>query len=441
MNRRVQGSRNPGRSGRSRDGSGKDTLPSLPDQKEDEQGPKFLSVNPRGESQDASAEKRGEGRQTSEPSGSSLPVLRNVAIVAGVFAALFIGAPMLWKNIGADVMRGVMPALIERRIQNIVPEALAEGDAIQVFFCGTGSPLIDANRANACVGIVTGSYVMVFDAGPRSAINLRRMGFPIHDIDAIFLTHLHSDHFGGLGEMLLQSWVAGAERKEPVTVYGPVGTDGLVAAINASYEEDTGFRIAHHGTDLLVPEAQGATSKEVVAVEGEATDIIGSAGLQSLPHVSVTLVNHEPIHPALAFRVDYLGRSVSISGDTIPSQSFQDFSADVDLMIHEALSKEMLMQFKDALLAIGNTRTAGLVVDVMDYHTTPVEAAEIARGAGAGMLAFTHIVPPLLETALLGPLFVDGVDEVYDGKAIIAEDGMLITISADGSDPKITQIF
>jgi ribonuclease Z len=72
------------------------------------------------------------------------------------------------------------------------------------------------------------------------------------------------------------------------------------------------------------------------------------------------------------------------------------------------------------------------MADIVDYHTTPVEAAEIARDASARYLLYYHIVPPLRLAPLEG-IFLDGVDEVYGGLVTIGRDGTFLSLPA-GAD-------
>ena len=76
---------------------------------------------------------------------------------------------------------------------------------------------------------------------------------PLQNIAGVFLTHFHSDHIGELGEIRLQTWVAG--RKTPLKVYGPPGVEQVVAGFNQAYALDDGYRTEHHGAAMLPPDA------------------------------------------------------------------------------------------------------------------------------------------------------------------------------------------
>jgi hypothetical protein len=106
-------------------------------------------------------------------------------------------------------------------------------------------------------------------------------------------------------------------------------------------------------------------------------------------------VDHDPVRPALGFRVDYRGRSLVVSGDTVKSDAVAEHAQQVDLLVHEALSPELVMIMNDAAEATGNAGMAKIALDILDYHASPVQAAETARDAEVGHLLFYHIVPAL----------------------------------------------
>ncbi len=111
-----------------------------------------------------------------------------------------------------------------------VDQTAAFADGLHLYVCGSGSPMPDASRAGPCLAVLAGQQAFVFDAGSGSIRKLQRMGFPMPRLQAAFLTHLHSDHIDGLGELLLQAWVAGG-RSAPLPVYGPAGTDKVISGL------------------------------------------------------------------------------------------------------------------------------------------------------------------------------------------------------------------
>ena len=119
----------------------------------------------------------------------------------------------------------VQDALITRvaRQRLLAPADLAWGDdTLSVLLCGTSSPLAHPTRGHPCTAVIAGGRIYLVDVGPDAWTHLALRRVPADRIEAVLLTHLHSDHIGDLGEINLQSWVGG--RPGPLAVYGPVGT-------------------------------------------------------------------------------------------------------------------------------------------------------------------------------------------------------------------------
>jgi ribonuclease Z len=282
---------------------------------------------------------------------------------------------------------------------------LVEDGALHVVLCGTGSPLADPDRAGPCTAVMAGGALYLVDAGPGSWENVQLWRLPRARLAAILLTHFHSDHIGELGEAVLQSWVGG--RTAPVTVYGPPGVEQVVDGFRRAYAFDAKYRVAHHGEEAMPP---GATETAAVTVavprDGESSVVFEANGLR----VRAFSVDHRPVDPAFGYRFEYGGRSVVISGDTGPSESLIANARSADLLIHEALAAHIVERVREIAQRRGEQRWAKLMGDVIDYHATPAQAADVARKAGVRMLALTHLVPPP-QNALVRRLFLEEVDD------------------------------
>ena len=112
-----------------------------------------------------------------------------------------------------------------------------------------------------------------------------------------------------------------------------------------------------------------------------------------------------------------------VSGDTAKSDNLAKHAAGADLLIHEVIVKNLIQFAANNFQQSGNLRRAKLSRDINTYHTSPLEAAEVAATAKAETLVFTHIVPPpnspQIEQAL-----TRGVSDVFKGKVVIGSDGM-----------------
>ena len=306
-------------------------------------------------------------------------------------------------------------------------------DGLHVYVCGSGSPMPDANRAGPCLAVLAGNQGFVFDAGSGSIRKLGRMGFPMPKIQAAFLTHLHSDHIDGLGELLLQAWVAGG-RAAPLPVYGPAGTDQVIAGFNSAYAIDQGYRVAHHGPQIVQPSGFGGAAQIITLADGTDSRVVyESSGVK----ITVIRVNHAPISPAFGYRIDYKGRSVALSGDTVYSPSFVAASKGVDVMLHEALNKEMIAALGKKLAERGQAKNAQIMIDIQNYHASPEDAARAANEAGVQALVLYHMVPAP-PARLIEPLFLGQAPKLFKGTLKLAQDGMIISLPAGGKVVKFS---
>ncbi|MEO9971332.1 MAG: MBL fold metallo-hydrolase [Hyphomonadaceae bacterium] len=310
-----------------------------------------------------------------------------------------------------------------------VDRSAALPDGLHVYMCGTGSPMPDPARAGPCIGVLAGDKVFVFDVGAGSPRNLGAMGFPTARLQNVYLTHLHSDHIDGLGELLLNSWIGGS-RSTPTPIIGPVGTQDVVAGFNAVYRIDSTYRVAHHGTGVANPDGFGGVATEIEtpsAPDGQLV-VLDEGDLK----ITAIRVDHAPIEPAFGYRIDYKDRSISISGDTVYHTGFISASEGVDLMFHEALNRDMVAKIGTKLGERGAANGAKIFADILDYHTSPEEAARAAQEAGAGQLVLYHIVPQL-PVEMLEPVFLGDAKSEFDGPITVGQDGMIFSLPA-GSD-------
>lgn len=315
----------------------------------------------------------------------------------------------------------VRDALIRRATARAIwrqREDLLDDGQLHVVLCGTGSPVADAKRAGACTAILAGGHFVLVDTGPGSSRNISLWGLPRSRLDAVLFTHFHSDHIGDLGDVVMESWVAG--RVAPLQVFGPPGVEQVVEGFRQAYALDTGYRIAHHGLDALPVSGSELVARAIPVPEGGDSAVVFEAdGLR----IVAFAVDHAPVDPAYGYRVDYRGRSVVISGDTRKNANLVLHATDADVLVSEGLAANIMGLVHQFALDQVSERWAGLIADTLTYHTTPEEAAEEAREAKVRMLVFTHIVPPL-PNYLARRLFLRGVSGAFEGRTVLGQDGM-----------------
>lgn len=300
-------------------------------------------------------------------------------------------------------------------------------DGIHAFLCGSGSPLPDADRAGPCIGVIAGHDAFVFDTGSGSVRKLLRMGFPAEKLQAAFLTHLHSDHFDGLGELLLQAWIGGS-RNAPLPVYGPEGVAEVVGGLRQAYDIDHEFRIAHHGPKIARPAGYGGAP--FVIPEPQGSPPVATVWERDGLRIMAIRVNHMPVRPAFGYRIDYRGRSLVISGDTAYSPDLARAASGADVLFHEALQPRLLKDMEQALDRRGRRGAAQIMRDIPGYHTTPEDAARVAKAAGVRALVLYHLVPAVPRA--IEPAFLGNARSVFDGDLEVGRDGLLVSLPAGG---------
>ena len=117
-------------------------------------------------------------------------------------------------------------------------------------------------------------------------------------------------------------------------------------------------------------------------------------------------VDHAPISPAYAYRFDYRGRSVVVTGDLKFHPPLASAAKGADVLISEAIARSMVQALQKGTASAGRARQATILYDIQDYHLSPREAAEIAETAGVKLLVFYHLLPAP-DTALARRLFAD----------------------------------
>lgn len=352
-------------------------------------------------------------------------------IVAIALIAMGIAA---WSSRAQIGMR-LFDRVVEGNVGVDASKALPDG--LHVYVCGSGSPLPDAERAGPCLAVLAGRDAFVFDSGSGSVRKLLRMGFPADRLKAVFLTHLHSDHLDGLGELLLQAWVGGS-RSSPLPVYGPPGVENVVAGFRQAYTLDSGYRVAHHGPKVVQPAGFGGAAIMISPPTGDPARALVWSG--DGVRITVIKVSHPPIDPAYGYRIDYKGRSVAISGDTVYSPAFVSSSSGVDVMFHEALNKRMISAMGKALAKRGRPSAAQIMTDIQDYHASPTDAARAAHDARARALVLYHLVPSI-PRGLMESAFVGDAGKSFGGTLKVSRDGMLVSLPAGSKAIDFDQVL
>ncbi len=242
---------------------------------------------------------------------------------------------------------------------------------LTVTLLGTGSPLPDPHRAGPATLITCEAGRYLVDAGRGVLMRLAEAGLMATQLDAVFLTHLHSDHFTDLNDIITTRWVLSTTAL-PLTLVGPPGTRKVVDHLLSSLAPDINYRLAHHG-DLHEP-----PRVNVIEISEGPVPLPGEVAIRCAP------TDHKPVEPSIGFRFDYGGASVVAAGDTIPCAGLDDLCRRAGALVHTVIRKDVIERIPSQRLR-----------DTMDYHSSPAEAAQTAENNGVATLILTHYVPAM----------------------------------------------
>lgn len=286
-------------------------------------------------------------------------------------------------------------------------------ETFRVTLVGTGTPAPNPQRFGPATLVEVGNQKLLFDAGRGVPIRFSQLRIPMARIDALFITHYHSDHVSGIPDLWLTGWLSiGGGRKQPFRVIGPTGAKDLMASLERAYAADVRIRIA----DQKLPPAGASVITEEFASDGVVYERDGV-------RVTAFEVDHgDEIKPAYGYRIDYKGRSVLISGDTRFSENLIRNGVGVDLLVHAiAGSKPELLQ--------------NIVVRrILAHHTLPPEAATVFNKTKPKLAVYTHFV--LQRTETVPPPTVEEIiaetRKTYSGPLQAGEDLMSFDITEGG---------
>ncbi len=276
---------------------------------------------------------------------------------------------------------------------------------MKITLLGTGSPLIDPNRAGPSTLVQTDEATLLIDAGRGVQLRLVAAGVAPSMLSAVLITHLHSDHITDLHDMITMHWLM-TQEQGALPIVGPPGIGQVVDGALAMLAPDIGYRVAHHEQLIDGPQV------EVTEVEpGDELNIGGCV-------ITVGKTNHAPVEPTVGYRVSDGSNSAVFGGDGIPCATLDELVAGADAYVQTAMRE-------DLVLAVPNP----MFHDVVDYHSTVVQAAQTAARGGVGTLVLTHYVPapPVGEEESWAAV----VGDHFDGELVVGPDLTSVDLGAD----------
>lgn len=269
--------------------------------------------------------------------------------------------------------------------------AAADGPPRTAFVTlGTmGGPVPDGHRSQPANAILHDDKTYMVDTGDGTVEQMARAGLPLSGVRAIFLSHLHVDHIGGLAAIIgLRNQT---EARDVLAIYGPPGTRELVAGLVASLQPSAKAGYGIPGKPWTPPEKTVSVVElqdgETVRVDDMAVKAVQNTHYDFTPG-SVEDCNYK----SFALRFDLPDRSIAYTGDTGPSEAVERLASGVDLLVSEMIDMDATM----ARVARNSPNMPADVKGVMvqhltTHHLTPEQVGAMAARAKVKALAVTHI--------------------------------------------------
>ncbi len=286
--------------------------------------------------------------------------------------------------------------------------AAADPGRTRLILLGTaGGPRPRAGRSAPAQAIVNGGSIYVVDCGYGVARQLVLAGLQLSQLRNIFITHHHSDHDIDLGPLLQLAWLSGLTK--PVDCWGPPPMRAMI---------DDYLRYEAYDIRIRQVDEHRPPFRPLVRPH----ELHGSGLVMSDGRVRVTAakVVHPPIDLALAYRFDAADRSIVISGDTRPTQSLIDLARGADVLVHEAMMADRVLDLVGKL-----PNAQALARSVLSHHSSAEQAGEVAAAAGVKMLVLSHLVPAE-EPSVPDAEWIAAARVHYSGPIMIGRDLMEI---------------
>jgi ribonuclease Z len=276
---------------------------------------------------------------------------------------------------------------------------------MRVTLLGTGCPQVHPDRFGPASLVRANGRQFLIDCGSGVTQRLVAAGSSGAELDAVLLTHLHSDHAVDLYQLIISSWHQGRDR--PQRIFGPAGTRAFAEATMEVWRSEREQRIAWE-------QRPSTAALDLEVVEFEEGTVWEADGVR----VTAFEVDHRPVQPAFGFRFGAGGCRVAFSGDTMVCDNLVAWAQEADLLVHECFIHQ-------AMLARRGMRADPGLHNVAAYHTLSSEVGKVASRAGTRLLVLNHFVPVEFDReALLREVTAD-----FAGPVVIGEDLLTIDVA------------
>jgi ribonuclease Z len=289
----------------------------------------------------------------------------------------------------------------------------------KVTITGTGVPHRAPGRAGPGVLVESGAVRLQFDAGQATSLRLIEAGVQTNQLTALFVTHHHSDHLTGLTDVLFSRWLESHGNFTPLPVIAPLGPSvDFLEKMMDPWQADIAIRASHvhrddHPGPRIVAFDPAPTRSGAVEVWADEANRI---------RVLARSVHHEPVSPAVAYRIDTPDGAVVISGDTIVCDEVAELATGAQVLVHEAFRRERMLKL------VG---FAPQLEHIAAYHADTVELGRMAASIRIPTVVLTHLIPAPGSGLTSKEDFADDLQRGgYEGRIIVADDLTFVELRA-----------
>ena len=244
---------------------------------------------------------------------------------------------------------------------------------MKLTLLGTGCPSVDFKRCGSSNLISTKSTKILVDCGSGVTQRLNQSKNSSADIDALLLTHLHTDHVIDLYQLLVSSWHS--DRTLEWKIYGPKGTKQFVDKIFLAWKSERKLRISYEKR-----KSSKALNYKVYEFKKEGFININDIKIKYFE------VDHKPVPYAYGFSFFNKNKKLTISGDTRPCESLMLNAQNADVLLHEVFIEYEINQSS-------GLRSKKTLHNVKEYHTPSNLVGKVAKLSNCKKLVLTHFVP------------------------------------------------
>ena len=275
---------------------------------------------------------------------------------------------------------------------------------MKLTLLGTGCPKVNYKRFGPANLISTLKTKILIDCGSGVTQNLNQASISSANIDALLLTHLHSDHVVDLYQLIISSWHLC--RNKPWKIYGPKGTKKFVQSIMKVWQKERELRIQY----------EQRFSTKAFNIKVKEFKKYGQVKIKDLIFEYFE-VDHNPVKYAYGFNFHHKRKKITISGDTRPCNNLMKHALKADVLLHEVFIEGELKPMKKIL----SKKTLN---NVKSYHTSSEDVGKIAKICKVNKLVLTHFVPPQFNNQKL----INIIKKDFGKKPIIGKDLLTIIV-------------